>query len=210
MRNSSPACSSCATMPWCCATTASPRAPARRAGRSSIPASTAPRPASPRPTACSRTAIRPISPGWRRAASRRSAPGCAPPATPPIISASGTSPTRPTTASSATASTIGRRAIPSRTAPRPTISASIATPASPTAPAPSSAARASRSTTTASTPRWPPQIRTRPAPTPTSIPPWFAVASFTNPHDIATYPGVIAQALPDPDSRAAPSRSSAR
>jgi len=26
--------------------------------------------------------------------------------------------------------------------------------------------------------------------------PWFAVASFTNPHDIATYPGVIAQALP--------------
>lgn len=34
-----------------------------------------------------------------------------------------------------------------------------------------------------------------------SIPPWFAVASFTNPHDIATYPGVIAQALPDPDSK---------
>jgi arylsulfatase A-like enzyme len=33
-----------------------------------------------------------------------------------------------------------------------------------------------------------------------AIPPWFAVASFTNPHDIATYPGVIAQALPDPDS----------
>ena len=32
------------------------------------------------------------------------------------------------------------------------------------------------------------------------IPPWFAVASFTNPHDIATYPGVISQALPDPDS----------
>ncbi|MBB4841168.1 arylsulfatase A-like enzyme [Sphingomonas kyeonggiensis] len=30
-----------------------------------------------------------------------------------------------------------------------------------------------------------------------SIPPWFAVVSFTNPHDIATYPGVIAQALPD-------------
>lgn len=29
-----------------------------------------------------------------------------------------------------------------------------------------------------------------------SIPPWFAVVSFTNPHDIATYPGVIAQALP--------------
>lgn len=34
-----------------------------------------------------------------------------------------------------------------------------------------------------------------------SIPPWFAVASFTNPHDIATYPGVVAQALPDPDTR---------
>lgn len=33
------------------------------------------------------------------------------------------------------------------------------------------------------------------------IPPWFAVVSFTNPHDIATYPGVIAQALPDADSR---------
>jgi arylsulfatase A-like enzyme len=32
-----------------------------------------------------------------------------------------------------------------------------------------------------------------------SIPPWFAVASFTNPHDIATYPGVIAQALPADD-----------
>ncbi|MDB5706991.1 MAG: sulfatase [Sphingomonas bacterium] len=31
------------------------------------------------------------------------------------------------------------------------------------------------------------------------IPPWFAVASFTNPHDIATYPGVIAQALPADD-----------
>lgn len=30
------------------------------------------------------------------------------------------------------------------------------------------------------------------------IPPWFAVVSFTNPHDIATYPGVIGQALPDP------------
>ena len=28
------------------------------------------------------------------------------------------------------------------------------------------------------------------------IKPWFAVASFTNPHDIATYPGVIGQALP--------------
>jgi arylsulfatase A-like enzyme len=34
-----------------------------------------------------------------------------------------------------------------------------------------------------------------------AIPPWFAVASFTNPHDIATYPGVVAQALPDPDSK---------
>ena len=32
------------------------------------------------------------------------------------------------------------------------------------------------------------------------IPPWFAVASFTNPHDIATYPAVIAQALPTPDN----------
>jgi arylsulfatase A-like enzyme len=31
------------------------------------------------------------------------------------------------------------------------------------------------------------------------IPPWFVVASFTNPHDIATYPGVIAQALPADD-----------
>lgn len=29
--------------------------------------------------------------------------------------------------------------------------------------------------------------------------PWFAVASFTNPHDIATYPAVIAQALPTAD-----------
>lgn len=34
-----------------------------------------------------------------------------------------------------------------------------------------------------------------------AIPPWFAVASFTNPHDIATYPGVVAQALPDPATR---------
>ncbi|MBO9712722.1 sulfatase-like hydrolase/transferase [Sphingomonas sp.] len=33
------------------------------------------------------------------------------------------------------------------------------------------------------------------------IPPWFTVVSFTNPHDIATYPGVIAQALPDSDSK---------
>lgn len=30
--------------------------------------------------------------------------------------------------------------------------------------------------------------------------PWLAVVSFTNPHDIATYPGVIAQALPANDS----------
>jgi arylsulfatase A-like enzyme len=33
-------------------------------------------------------------------------------------------------------------------------------------------------------------------PDPSDMKPWFAVASFTNPHDIATYPGVIAQALP--------------
>jgi len=33
-------------------------------------------------------------------------------------------------------------------------------------------------------------------PDPSDLKPWFAVASFTNPHDIATYPGVIAQALP--------------
>ncbi len=33
------------------------------------------------------------------------------------------------------------------------------------------------------------------APETTDIPPWFAVASFTNPHDIATYPGVISQAV---------------
>ncbi|MGH6871389.1 MAG: sulfatase-like hydrolase/transferase [Rhizomicrobium sp.] len=31
------------------------------------------------------------------------------------------------------------------------------------------------------------------------VQPWFAVASFTNPHDIATYPAVIAQALPPGD-----------
>jgi hypothetical protein len=37
------------------------------------------------------------------------------------------------------------------------------------------------------------------------IPPWFAVASFTNPHDIATYPAVIAQALPTPDNSGAQS-----
>lgn len=29
-----------------------------------------------------------------------------------------------------------------------------------------------------------------------NMPPWFAVVSYTNPHDIATYPGVISQALP--------------
>ncbi len=36
-------------------------------------------------------------------------------------------------------------------------------------------------------------------PDPAKAPPWFAVASFTNPHDIATYPAVIGQALPTPD-----------
>jgi arylsulfatase A-like enzyme len=35
-----------------------------------------------------------------------------------------------------------------------------------------------------------------PSPDAQDAPPWFAVASFVNPHDIATYPGVIAQALP--------------
>jgi arylsulfatase A-like enzyme len=38
-------------------------------------------------------------------------------------------------------------------------------------------------------------------PDPNAAPPWFAVASFANPHDIATYPGVVAQALPDPDTK---------
>lgn len=41
--------------------------------------------------------------------------------------------------------------------------------------------------------------RTNPAgsaPAPEGERPWFAVASFVNPHDIATYPGVIAQAFP--------------
>ena len=33
-------------------------------------------------------------------------------------------------------------------------------------------------------------------PNPAAIAPWFAVASFVNPHDIATYPGVLGQALP--------------
>ncbi len=33
-------------------------------------------------------------------------------------------------------------------------------------------------------------------PSTTDMQPWFAVTSFTNPHDIATYPGVISQALP--------------
>ena len=33
-------------------------------------------------------------------------------------------------------------------------------------------------------------------PNPDNLKPWFAVVSFTNPHDIATYPGVISQALP--------------
>ncbi len=36
-------------------------------------------------------------------------------------------------------------------------------------------------------------------PDPADLKPWFAVASFTNPHDIATYPAVIGQALPTPD-----------
>jgi arylsulfatase A-like enzyme len=40
------------------------------------------------------------------------------------------------------------------------------------------------------------------APTPDGSrqPPWLAVVSFTNPHDIATYPGVLSQALPKPDA----------
>jgi len=42
-------------------------------------------------------------------------------------------------------------------------------------------------------------------PDPTTTTPWFAVASFTNPHDIATYPAVIAQALPTPDGSGAQS-----
>ena len=44
-----------------------------------------------------------------------------------------------------------------------------------------------------------------PGPDPTATTPWFAVASFTNPHDIATYPAVIAQALPTPDGSGAQS-----
>ncbi|HXE55784.1 MAG TPA: sulfatase-like hydrolase/transferase, partial [Tepidisphaeraceae bacterium] len=36
--------------------------------------------------------------------------------------------------------------------------------------------------------------------------PWFAVASFTNPHDIATYPGVISQALPGTTEITLPNR----
>ncbi|ASG22499.1 sulfatase-like hydrolase/transferase [Nitrospirillum viridazoti] len=36
----------------------------------------------------------------------------------------------------------------------------------------------------------------QPAPDASRARPWFAVASFANPHDIATYPAVIAQALP--------------
>lgn len=35
-----------------------------------------------------------------------------------------------------------------------------------------------------------------PAPSVDDVKPWFAVASFVNPHDIATYPAVIAQAFP--------------
>lgn len=41
---------------------------------------------------------------------------------------------------------------------------------------------------------------TAPPPDPSDIKPWFAVASFVNPHDIATYPAVIGQALPLPDA----------
>lgn len=37
-------------------------------------------------------------------------------------------------------------------------------------------------------------------PDPEDTKPWLAVVSFTNPHDIATYPGVIAQALPANDA----------
>jgi arylsulfatase A-like enzyme len=37
---------------------------------------------------------------------------------------------------------------------------------------------------------------TETTPDPSLAPPWFAVASFVNPHDIATYPAVISQALP--------------
>jgi len=36
-------------------------------------------------------------------------------------------------------------------------------------------------------------------PNPEDARPWFAVASFANPHDIATYPAVVSQALPLPD-----------
>ncbi|HEY1630279.1 MAG TPA: sulfatase-like hydrolase/transferase [Rhizomicrobium sp.] len=36
-------------------------------------------------------------------------------------------------------------------------------------------------------------------PNPSEPRPWFAVASFTNPHDIATYPAVIAMAIPPDD-----------
>jgi arylsulfatase A-like enzyme len=38
-----------------------------------------------------------------------------------------------------------------------------------------------------------------PPPDPSDVKPWFAVASFVNPHDIATYPAAISQALPSPD-----------
>lgn len=37
-------------------------------------------------------------------------------------------------------------------------------------------------------------------PTADDTKPWLAVVSFTNPHDIATYPGVVAQALPANDA----------
>jgi arylsulfatase A-like enzyme len=35
-----------------------------------------------------------------------------------------------------------------------------------------------------------------PPPDPAAQKPWFAILSLTNPHDIATYPGVVSQALP--------------
>ncbi|APJ03666.1 sulfatase-like hydrolase/transferase [Silvanigrella aquatica] len=37
-------------------------------------------------------------------------------------------------------------------------------------------------------------------PNPAETPPWFAVVSFVNPHDIATYPAVTARALPNASS----------
>lgn len=43
------------------------------------------------------------------------------------------------------------------------------------------------------------QVPDRKPPQQEDTKPWLAVVSFTNPHDIATYPGVIAQALPAND-----------